>query len=205
MQTSKTFLSITSQTVWKATKHHPNLYSKPVIPRCETILEFWFSIESSKLNDNCRKLYSGLTIAAISCVTFHSQHAQWLCFFDTFDTSTCASSYVLTCSASLQVQNIHSCHVCPTTTHKVRICLLAWGSFKKLISTQWKQSSYFDEIYLKRRTYLGIWAHKKMKMIKSFRCYHFCTWTRHQLRSATWLKNNLSDLVLHKKIIFSLI
>lgn len=102
-------------------------------------------------------------------------------------------------------KNIHSCHVCPTTTHKVRICLLAWGSFKKLISTQWKQSSYFDEIYLKRRTYLGIWAHKKMKMIKSFRCFHFCTWTRHQLRSATWLKNNLSDLVLHKKIIFSLI
>lgn len=83
----------------------PNLYSKPVIPRCETILEFWFSIGSSKLNDNCRKLYSGLTIAAISCVTFHSQHAQWLCFFDTFDTSTCVSSYVLTCSASLQVQN----------------------------------------------------------------------------------------------------
>lgn len=96
-------------------------------------------------------------------------------------------------------KNIHSCHVCPTTTHKVRICLLAWGSFKKLISTQWKQSSYFNEIYLKRRTYLGIWAHKKMKMIKSFRCFHFCTWTRRQLRSATWLKNNLSDLCVTQK------
>lgn len=94
-------------------------------------------------------------------------------------------------------KNIHSCHVCPTTTHKVRICLLAWGSFKKLISTQWKQSSYFDEIYLQRRTYLG-----KMKMIKSFRCFHFCTWTRHQLRSATWLKNNLKVILCYTKRLY---
>lgn len=147
----------------------------------------------------CHISFSACSMALLF---WHVWHIH-LCIF------ICLDVLRLTAGADLQMawresysKNIHACHVCPTTTHKVRICLLAWGSFQKLISTQWKQSSYFDEISLKRRTYLGIWAHKKMRMIKSFRCFHFCTWTRHQLRSVTWLKNNLKVILCYTKRLY---